>query len=59
MGICRYERKEIKPMLTTILLLWIGAHLNAPGVYFILCWLKLIADLIYYGLKMYKMGSNP
>lgn len=45
-------------MLKTILLMWIGARLNAPGVYFAICGVILLFDLIYYGLKMYSIGSN-
>lgn len=45
-------------MLTTILLMWIGARLNAPVAYYVLCSILLVADFIRFGIKMYQIGSR-
>lgn len=45
-------------MLKTILLVWIGARLNAPTAYCVLCYVLLVLDFINFGMKMYKAGSG-
>lgn len=45
-------------MLRTILLMWIGARLNAPAAYYVLCCVLLVLDFINFGMKMYKAGSG-
>jgi hypothetical protein len=45
-------------MITTILLVFIGAWLNAPGWYFVLCGLSLFTKILIYGIKMYNAGKK-
>ena len=45
-------------MLTDILLIIIGIWLTAPAWYFVLCGVMLFTDLIIFGLKMYRAGSD-
>lgn len=45
-------------MIATILLIYIGARLQAPTLYFVLCLTTVFIQLIKFGVAMYKAGSD-
>lgn len=45
-------------MITDILLFWIGLQLSAPTWFWWLIGIKFAIEIIQFGVKMYKAGSN-
>lgn len=45
-------------MIATIILIYIGARLQAPALYFVLCGITAFIQLIKFGVAMYKAGSG-
>lgn len=45
-------------MLTTILLIYIGIHIDAPVWYFWISGVMLIVSVLRYGYSMYKAGRD-